>query len=788
MMHVKRFILLLSTLALTVSLQAQKGPLKVADKQFDLHAYPSAIEGYSSYLESHPDDVAVKRRLARSYFLINQPQKTVELLDEVLTNETLPDEDNVLFAKALMMTGDYRRAEDIWTDLVETEGVRAQQGLQSCQFAMASGANRKAAVVKSELINSTLSEIGPCWSNGYVYFNAFNPTLTTYPDGWVMGDQYHYLMSSTADGNGFLYPPKAVKKEARPSPNEGPITISPDGKQVIFMRASLSGNTRLTAETGFQSSLFMADINEKGFWENIRPFPHNGASFSTAWPRFTPDGRELYFSSDRTDGLGGFDIYKCTLGPEGWESPQNLGAPVNSPGNEITPYYTREMLYFASDWHIGYGGYDLFKAVRVNNRFNSVIHLGREINSSGDDLGLILSADPTQGYIVSNRKGNGDLDLYQFRFQLIERHIQIKDAVTDQPIQDATLDLRPCGGTVLRSDEQGMITLQMTEIPSCLISVQHPGYAVRQQDARDLLTGSEVFEIGLVPDHWNFSTQILDFETDQPLQNVLLRLTEQRSGQFRDIYSDDAGKLRIPMYPGKLYFLNFSLSGYHHESRTIQLNSGDGTPFAEPIRMKSILASIDPTQAMDEETLKATPEGLPAGQGAFAVQVASLTDAAQADIRGFERLAQFGTVYQKISDERIRIRVGVFSSREDARAAANEMINLGYPGSFVVEESVESLMDKVMLSMAVDRSKDPFKDGEYLIRLAAYKNPKWFDPGKLGTYGTITEEVSKEWTVKFIRGIATITTAREALREAKSAGFAEAYILFERDGQRLKVD
>ncbi len=787
-MHAMRLIFLLSTLILPFVLSAQKGPLKVADKQFDLHAYPSAIQSYSTYLESHPEDAQVKLRLARSYFLINQPQKTVDLIDEVVANTPLSDADLVLFAKALMMTSDYRRAEDVWSDLVATELVLAQQGMQSCQFAMASSADRKAARVKAELINSDLSEIGPCWSNGHLYFNAFNPKLASYPDGWVSGDQYHYLMSSTVDGNGFLYPPKAVKKEVRPSPNEGPITISPDGKQVVFMRASLSGNARLTTETGFQSSLFVADITDKGFWENIRPFPYNGASFSTAWPRFSPDGRELYFSSDRQDGLGGFDLYKCSLGRDGWETPQNLGAPVNSPGNEITPYFTRDILFFASDWHIGYGGFDLFKAVRIENRFNSIIHMGREINSSGDELGLIVGADPTQGYFVSNRKGSGDLDLFQFRFQLIERHIRVKNAVSGQPIVDASLDLRPCGGSVMRSDEQGMITLQMTEIPSCNISIQHPGFAAQQQDARELLTGNEVFEISLVPDDWNFTTQILDFESGQPLQNVLLRLTEQRSGQFVDLYSDDLGNLRVPMHPGKLYFLNFSVSGYHHESRTVQLEPNDGTPFTEPLRMKSILASIDPTENVDQNKKEANKGEAVVSQAAFAVQVASLSNAAQADIRGFERLAQFGTVYQKMGDERIRIRVGVFSSRENARAAANEMIDLGYPGSFVVEESVESLMDKVMLSMAVDRSSVPFKDGEYLIRLAAYKNPKWFDPGKLGTYGTITEEVSKEWTVKFIRGIATITTAREALRAAKDAGFPESHILFERDGNRLKVD
>ena len=361
--------------------------------------------------------------------------------------------------------------------------------------------------------------------------------------------------------------------------------------------------------------------------------------------------------------------------------------------------------------------------------------------------------------------------------------------MTGKPLANASIDLQSCGSTIFRSSPEGLITLQLTEIPSCQIPVQHPGYAVSHLNARDVLTGEEVYVINLTPDQWNFPLTVLDQESDKPLQHVQLRITEQRSGQYKDLYTDEVGQLRVALAPNKIYFLNFSLAGYLHEARSLELNSSSGNPFLEPVKMKSILANVDPIKASEEKSetsnvpaLQSTPKA------AFAVQVASLSNEKEADVRGFERLAQYGTVYQKIGDDRIRIRVGVFSSKDNALAAAAEITGLGYPGSFVVEESVESLMDKVMLSMARNKTDDVAQDGEYLVRLAAYKNAQWFEPGTLGTYGTIKKETSKEWTIMFVSGIRSISTAREALRVAKESGFHEAHILFERQGKRLNVD
>lgn len=781
-----RYLLFFLALCGPLMTLAQSQSLKVADKQFSLHAYQSALDGYRQFQKSHPDDQEVILRIARCAYLLNQPAEAADwyLKAGPLTRKN--PQDLTWFARSQMMNGNYPAAIELWTDLETVDPVVAQQGIRSCEFALSLRDHKTATVVKRELINSSLTEFGVWWFGGQLFFNAFNPDMKTLPAGWVQGDQFHYLMSSSPDGNGFLYPPRPVRKEVRPTPNDGPVTFSPDGRLVIFMRQNSSGNARFTPEAGFQSNLFMADVNTNGLWENIRPFPYNGISFSTAWPSLAANGKDLYFSSDREGGLGGFDIYLCHLTADGWSEPENLGEPVNTPGNEITPFLDDQSLVFASDWHVGFGGFDLFKAIRFGSRFNRIINMGSGINSSSDDLGLVMTNDPVKGYLVSNRSGHGDMDIYQWRHQLIERHLQVLHAVTGQPLEGVNLDLTPCGGAVHFSDASGMISIQMTEIPSCDITIQKSGFSPLRQNALDLLTGDDVMVLSLVPDEWNFNVTVQDADTKAPLPNTLLRVTEQRSGVFQDIHTDDQGRLRLPLRPDVLYFVNITREGYFNESRTLRLEHGPENPFAEPVRLKPVLDKENVQASGDTDKGQNAPKGT--GEPAFSVQVASLSIGTKADVRPFERLAQFGTVYQKQDTERVRIRLGLFASREAAQQVARQLSDIGYPDAFVVEESVESLLDKVMLSMARDKRDQPFPEGEYLVRLAAYQNPQWFDPGNLGTYGAITEEKNGPWTIKFIRGISSISTAREALKAARDAGFAESYILFERNGNRNRID
>jgi len=157
----------------------------------------------------------------------------------------------------------------------------------------------------------------------------------------------------------------------------------------------------------------MAEVTGNGDWKNEVPFPYNGSGYSTGYGSFSADGRAIYFASDRPDGFGGYDIYVSYRVGNSWSAPENLGPVVNTQGNEMTPFDDGTYLFFTSDWHMGFGGLDIFRASKTNNRWDVIEHAGNGLNSSRDDYSFVYDTRSSRGYFTSNRVGGkGQEDIY----------------------------------------------------------------------------------------------------------------------------------------------------------------------------------------------------------------------------------------------------------------------------------------------------------------------------------------------------------------------------------------
>jgi outer membrane protein OmpA-like peptidoglycan-associated protein len=189
--------------------------------------------------------------------------------------------------------------------------------------------------------------------------------------------------------------------------NVGTAGISPDGQKMLIFMGAVTDPGGLfminkSGETWSKPSLITPTINSPKFLE------------STA--SITPDGKTIYFASDRTGGQGGMDIWRTQMQANGtWSAPVNLGPEVNTKANEDAPFIhpDQKTLFFTSDGHKTMGGRDVFVTRFINSKWTSPENMGYPVNTTSNDNYFTLIADGTRAYFSSDRKGGaGSQDIY----------------------------------------------------------------------------------------------------------------------------------------------------------------------------------------------------------------------------------------------------------------------------------------------------------------------------------------------------------------------------------------
>lgn len=188
--------------------------------------------------------------------------------------------------------------------------------------------------------------------------------------------------------------------------HSGPTSISGDDLLVVA-RALPTKSKKKKTRVGLY---FYKKLGDK--WVVDRPFQHNSSYYNLSHPSITPDGKTLYFVSNFKGGQGGMDIWKSELKPNNrWTDPVNLGPSINTKYNEVFPQVSDEVLYFSSNRPDGIGGYDIY----YNNLINDEIKtLQAPINSTKDEYGLITNDHGHSGFFTTNRR-NGNDDIFFFR-------------------------------------------------------------------------------------------------------------------------------------------------------------------------------------------------------------------------------------------------------------------------------------------------------------------------------------------------------------------------------------
>jgi peptidoglycan-associated lipoprotein len=264
--------------------------------------------------------------------------------------------------------------------------------------------------VEAAEFNTSSSEYAPSvLSDGKVVFTSDRPAAT--------GDVV-YAWSGNKFSDLFIVENGSAKgfdKDLNTKDNEAAACFTANGNEMYFVKSG--------ADTLVHYSKIFYSKKISGTWTTpeVLPFCKEKVRYST--PSVSADGKLLIFASDDPEGWGGFDLYECRMTSDGFVEPKVMGRTLNSQGNEAYPFMDGDTLYFASDYHTGMGGYDVFKTFKLKDgSWASPLNMKPPINSGSDDFGFVIDNQLVkkdgvfqQGYLTSNRVGGkGNDDIYRF--------------------------------------------------------------------------------------------------------------------------------------------------------------------------------------------------------------------------------------------------------------------------------------------------------------------------------------------------------------------------------------
>lgn len=433
-----KILILITLFSVSLTAIAQKAVQK-AEVSYNSQNYSSGVDNIKlAYDKMGKKGTKAKNQRATLAFKVAECYRLTELFKEAnewyekaILLDYFEIEPIVYFynAEMLRMMGENDKALKNYTlykDLVKDSNPndkRGEIGIESCKALKEIKSNKTLHVIENQ---TSLNKSGTDMSamigdskNTKMYFSSSRTGVKGVDIDPRSGEVYMDLWCSTIDAKGHFGEPQLVDgPEINTEHSEGTICFDGKYKTMFFTRCPNEKKKNLGCE------IWMSQGKGKNEWlAPTKVLLTQNDSITVGHPCVSEDGKFLIFVSDLPGGFGGRDLWYTTFDKktETWAIPINMGAEINTAGNEMFPTLAKNgNLYFASDGIVGLGGLDIFLATKLKdqNKWENPTNMGVPINSENNDYSLIELTDK-KGYFTSERKNsNGglefDADIYSY--------------------------------------------------------------------------------------------------------------------------------------------------------------------------------------------------------------------------------------------------------------------------------------------------------------------------------------------------------------------------------------
>lgn len=558
---------------------AQFSKVKRARMHMEQLNYMGAIELYNQILDKD-DNPEAKINIAEAYRKVNDSENAEYWYGQVVQLSDAEAIHKLYYGQMLQRNGKCDLAKEWYQAYVDAvpEDQRGQYLVQACDYEDELR-TKNAGIYEIVHVdfNSNLDDFSPAYyDDGLVFASERDKGVAIVRTTEWTGNPFNELFQVKREKEGkepaeYTYEkPEKYSKKLNSKFHDAAVTYNKDQSKIYFTRNNImNGKVGKDDDGIIRLKIFSATISGDK-WKDLEGLPFNSDEYSVAHPTLNVEGTKMYFSSDMPGGFGGMDLYMTTMDGSSWGPPINLGARINTEGNEIFPYFdsNSERLYFGSNGHVGLGGIDIYYMDdKGEDQFGEVTNMGYPLNTISDDFGIIFDEEGKEGYFTSDREGGvGRDDIYAFRKSAATMEILVIDEATGEPIPGATI-VNDCTGAEMLTNTEGKIIFDMKMDQCCNFAASMDEYLDNTKEGctKSVEMGQKVFvEIPLKKEVlFNLDVLVVDPTTGNPIEGAMVMLTNDCEGAEPEaVYTDSTGTLSFELAVDCCYTVTAKKDGY----------------------------------------------------------------------------------------------------------------------------------------------------------------------------------------------------------------------------------